>query len=85
MGINLVWVCKTHRRAHYSMRGEEGVDFQALIRECDINDCPSRCFTMGRITVYGDGDIDHEEYAQIWPDYEKRPAAVRKRRLAAAD
>ena len=80
MGINLVWVCHDHKRYHYSMRGEEGVDFQALIRTPSEHapECPAQCFRTGRMRVYLDSHFDYTQYEPWW-SYEDRPAEVRKR------
>ena len=76
MGINLIWVCRYHRKYHYSMRGEEGIDFQALIRTPSETgaECPAACFRAGRISVHRDADFDTTELTEWWPVWEERPA-----------
>lgn len=78
MGINLVWVCMQHGRYHTSMRGEEGIDFQALVRSrlSEGEGCPSRCFRDGRIRVFRDADFDPDKggFREWWPVWEDRPA-----------
>lgn len=76
MGINLLWVCHDHKKYHYSMRGQEGVDFQALIRTPEEygTGCPSQCFRTGRIRVYLDSHFDPTGYEEWWPVWEERPA-----------
>lgn len=73
MGHNLTWVCHTHKKHHTSMRGEEGIDFQAMIR---LEDCPGPCLNNQGLTVYGDqcapGHI--YEYDEVWPNWSDRPA-----------
>jgi hypothetical protein len=62
------------------MRGEEGIDFQALIRTPSENssECPAYCFRNGHITVHRDADFDTEGLTEWWPVWEERPAELRK-------
>lgn len=79
MGINLVWVCLQHGLYHTSMRGEEGIDFQALISTPTENQgCPALCFAEGRIRVFRDADFDTSNFREWWPVWEERPAELRK-------
>jgi hypothetical protein len=81
MGVNLVWVCQRHRRYHHSMRGEEGIDFQALISTPseNSNECPAYCFRTGNISVHRDADFDTAGLTEWWPVWEQRPAELRRR------
>lgn len=76
MGINLTWVCHKHKRHHTSIRGEEGLDFQAFVR---MPGCPGTCLREGTINVYHDGYFVDKDYAEIFPDWEDRPGAREKR------
>lgn len=73
MGINLTWVCEKHKLHHTSLRGEEGIDFQAFVREDHAD-----CFKNGSITVYHDGYFDTSDYQEFWPEWEDRPAEREK-------
>ena len=66
MGINLTWVCHTHKRYWTSLRGDEGKDFQTMIR---MSGCPADCLRHGGLTVYHDGYFDHRGY-QEWKGIE---------------
>lgn len=72
MGINLVWACERCHMYAYSMRGEEGADFQKIVRE------HKDCFGGGDIKVYPDYTADanwyEQKYKPMW-EYEDRPAA----------
>lgn len=70
MGLNVVTVCHRHEKAVYSMRGEEHVDLQRLMRTEH-----RQCMKEGQVRVYCDADIDHGQYEDFWP-YEERPAAT---------
>lgn len=76
MGINLTWVCKTHKKHHTSMRGEESEDFQDMVR---MADCPGPCLRNGNVTAWHDGYVpfDYTEYEEVYPNWNNRPA-VRK-------
>jgi len=82
MGVNLVWVCHDHKRFHYSMRSEEGIDFQALVRTRNEAGCPSECFKRGRIRVYLDSNFDTTDFNEWWPVWEERPAELHKMKPA---
>lgn len=68
MGINLTWVCDTHKLQHTSMRGEESIDFQDLVR------IHPDCFKDGKMTVYHDGFWYNNEYQEFYPRWDQRPA-----------
>lgn len=73
MGLNLVWICDKHKKYHTSMRGEEGVDFQALVRNSECKEC----FRIGSIKVQVDSHTlveSNSSYTEYWPDWEQRPA-----------
>lgn len=79
MGYNLTFVCHEHKKYHTSMRGEEGIDFQAMMRE---KECPGPCFKQGKIVVYDDQHEPPEvmrEYAEVWPNWDIRPGERLKR------
>lgn len=84
MGINLLWVCHEHRKYHYSMRGQEGIDFQAMIRTPEEHrGCPAQCFRQGNIRVYLDSHFDPTGYEEWWPVWEERPAELRKMKASS--
>ena len=73
MGYNLVWECKRHKQYAYSIRGEEGVDFQKIVRE------HRECFKSGDILVHCDADTDLASESNPTPsmwEHEQRPKVV---------
>lgn len=84
MGLNLVWVCHKHRIFEVSMRGEEGVDFQAIARGEH-----AECLMSGEITVNGDQWFARDAfldmgYTEDFWAYEARPAVQQARRQLEA-
>lgn len=70
MGYNLTFVCTEHKRQHTSLRGQEGIDFQTLMREGHAH-----CFRDGKIIAYVDSHAPSEaDYPDMYPVWESRPA-----------
>ena len=74
MGLNVVTVCKRHKVYNYSMRTEEFVDFQAIMRSHH-----RECMEHGQVFIICDADTDitneSSEYSEMW-DYEARPEII---------
>lgn len=71
MGLNLVTICQVHRQYNYSMRGEEFLDFQVIMRSKHSN-----CMQRGLVIVVPDNytSVQNEDsgYTEMW-DYDDRP------------
>jgi hypothetical protein len=75
MGYNLVWECTRCNEYACSMRGEEGDDFQFIVRQ------HRECFKVNAIKVYCDADTllgstESERHTRPMWEYEERPKIV---------
>lgn len=70
MGYNLVWECTRCNEYAYSMRGEENVDFQFIVRQ------HRKCFELGKVIVHCDADTTLGSSINPTPpmwEHEERP------------
>lgn len=74
MGLNVVTTCLRHKQYNYSMRGEEHLDFQVLMRSIH-----KECMRAQHVVVESDSHtivmMEESGYTKMWP-YEDRPAAT---------
>lgn len=73
MGLNFVLVCEKHKMYNYSMRGEEFVDTQVIMR------LHGKCMKEGMVRAECDthslAPQSDSGYTEMWP-YETRPYVV---------